>query len=177
MSELTKEKIYKRELIAGGATGNNNLERIRSLAGGSAFENIKDKNGNPRFIEGDLTLLLTPELMEAYGATVLYSKWSLSGTHLMIVACVSFSKETKQSGSIQMFKVNLPDWIKEKLVPIFSTYLISRVLVPKYPNGNLSASLYSSNNEVTINLNNLIDNPITANCVARYQFDLLIDNE
>lgn len=34
MSELTKEKIYKKELIAGGATGNNNLERIRSLAGG-----------------------------------------------------------------------------------------------------------------------------------------------
>jgi len=36
MSELTKEKIYKKELIAGGATGNNNLERIRSLAGGGA---------------------------------------------------------------------------------------------------------------------------------------------
>lgn len=35
MSELTREKIYKKELIAGGATGNNNLERIRSLAGGS----------------------------------------------------------------------------------------------------------------------------------------------
>lgn len=34
MSELTKEKIYKKELIAGGATGNNNLERIRSLASG-----------------------------------------------------------------------------------------------------------------------------------------------
>ena len=34
MSELTKEKIYKKELIAGGATGNNNLERIRSLTGG-----------------------------------------------------------------------------------------------------------------------------------------------
>lgn len=34
MSELAKEKLYRKELIAGGATGNNNLERIRSLASG-----------------------------------------------------------------------------------------------------------------------------------------------
>lgn len=34
MSELTKEKIYKRELLKKGATGNNNLERIRSLQNG-----------------------------------------------------------------------------------------------------------------------------------------------
>lgn len=145
--------------------------------GGATLDDIVDSQGNKRFIEGDLTLLLTPEQMEEYGATVLYSKWSLSGTHLMIVACVSFSKATQQSGVITMFNVNLPDWIKGKLVPIFSTYLIGRVIVPKYPNGNLSASLYTSNNEVTINLNNLIDNPITANCVARYQFDFLIDSE
>lgn len=34
MSELTREKIYKNELIKAGATGNNNLERIRSLQNG-----------------------------------------------------------------------------------------------------------------------------------------------
>lgn len=34
MSELTKEKIYKNELEKVGGEGNNNLERIRSLAGG-----------------------------------------------------------------------------------------------------------------------------------------------
>ena len=34
MSELTKEKIYREELIKAGATGNNNLERIRSLQNG-----------------------------------------------------------------------------------------------------------------------------------------------
>ena len=34
MSELTREKIYKRELLKKGATGNNNLERIRSLQNG-----------------------------------------------------------------------------------------------------------------------------------------------
>lgn len=33
MSELTKEKIYKKELEKVGGEGNNNLERIRSLAG------------------------------------------------------------------------------------------------------------------------------------------------
>lgn len=35
MSELTKEKIYKKELEKVGGEGNNNLERIRSLGGGS----------------------------------------------------------------------------------------------------------------------------------------------
>lgn len=34
MSELTKEKIYKNELIKAGAEGNNNLARIRSLQNG-----------------------------------------------------------------------------------------------------------------------------------------------
>ena len=34
MSELTREKIYKRELLKKGATGNDNLERIRSLQNG-----------------------------------------------------------------------------------------------------------------------------------------------
>lgn len=38
MSELTKEKIYKRELLKKGATGNNNLERIRSLQNGGGGE-------------------------------------------------------------------------------------------------------------------------------------------
>ena len=51
MSELTKEKIYKKELEKGGGEGNNNLERIRSLAGAGALEDIVDKNGNARFIE------------------------------------------------------------------------------------------------------------------------------
>lgn len=46
MSELTKEKIYRNELIKAGATGNNNLERIRSLqnggGGGTPKEEIKE---------------------------------------------------------------------------------------------------------------------------------------
>lgn len=40
MSELTREKIYKRELLKKGATGNNNLERIRSIKkGGEVVDN------------------------------------------------------------------------------------------------------------------------------------------
>lgn len=47
MSELTKEKIYKSELIKAGATGNNNLERIRSLAGGGGSSNVKHSKTEP----------------------------------------------------------------------------------------------------------------------------------
>lgn len=54
MSELTKEKVYKKELIKAGAEGNNNLERIRSLqnGGGSSqkyiVEKVGEDNGNRR---------------------------------------------------------------------------------------------------------------------------------
>ncbi len=53
MSELTKEKIYRNELIKAGATGNNNLERIRSLqnggGGGTPKEEIKEISNLPYY--------------------------------------------------------------------------------------------------------------------------------
>lgn len=55
MSELTKEKIYREELIKAGATGNNNLERIRSLQNGGGGggdtpkEEIKEISSLPYF--------------------------------------------------------------------------------------------------------------------------------
>ncbi len=70
MSELTKEKIYKKELIAGGATGNNNLERIRSLAGGSGgnkkyiVEKIGEDNGKRRI---DFTTLAVSNNIFSFG--------------------------------------------------------------------------------------------------------------
>ena len=147
-------------------------------SGSSTLDGIVDSKGNKRFIEGDLTLLLTPEEMERYGATIKYSKWSLSGTHLMIVACLSFTKATQQTPDIKMFAVNLPNWIKEKIKPVFDTYLISHIIAPKYPNGNLSSDLYiGRDNQITLNLTHLIDYDITANCTVRYQFDLLIDTD
>lgn len=45
MSELTREKIYKKELEKVGGEGNNNLERIRSLAGGSGGTLYKNRIG------------------------------------------------------------------------------------------------------------------------------------
>lgn len=55
------------------------IKKLENLLEGVAFEDIVDKNGNPRFIEGTIT----PETIS--GITFTYCKWSLSGTHLMIV--------------------------------------------------------------------------------------------
>lgn len=63
MSELTKEKIYKNELIKAGATGNNNLERIRSLqnggGGGTPKEEIKEISNLP-YYEGVVKAAVAP---------------------------------------------------------------------------------------------------------------------
>ena len=45
------------------------------------FENIVDKDGHKRFIEGDITF------ENITGVSKVYGKWSLSGNHLMIVIC------------------------------------------------------------------------------------------
>ena len=59
------------------------------------LENIKDDNGKFRFIEG------TPIPTTTTGVTYSYSKWSLSGTHLMIVIVATGVNGTVcQNGSI-----------------------------------------------------------------------------
>lgn len=41
MSELAKEKLYRKELIKAGATGDNNVARIRSLSGGGSGKKVE----------------------------------------------------------------------------------------------------------------------------------------
>ena len=52
------------------------------------IENIYDEDEHKRFIEGDLTL----QTIE--GVSFSYGKWSLSGTHLMVVIAGSIANET-----------------------------------------------------------------------------------
>lgn len=83
------------------------------------MENIKDSSGHNRFIEGTLTPLENPT-----GLTFSYLKWSLSGTHLIIVLAGTIEANT----SITPFKFggslnNLPSWIYDKLIPYYSSYI------------------------------------------------------
>ena len=79
-----------------------------------ALESLKDTNGRNRFIEGTNESLL-PE-----GLTLKYSKWSLSGSHLMIVFC--FANEGNTDITIptftRLFDTTLPEWVFNKIYPI-----------------------------------------------------------
>ena len=83
------------------------------------FEDIVDKDGHARFIEGDIDLAATtPE-----GVTKVYGKWSLSGSHLMIVLAGVIADGTTIGGAIWA-KVNMPSWIINKIYPIFSNKVV-----------------------------------------------------
>ena len=84
------------------------------------FENIVDKNGDLRFIEEDI------ETETIEGVTFTYAKWSLSGTHLMIVICGNVASGTAVSANTKICDIELPDYIKDKISTIYSTWVASK---------------------------------------------------
>lgn len=138
-----------------------------------AFENIVDKDGHPRFIEGDITLLDTvPE-----GLTASYGKWSLSGSHLMFVLAGEIANTTAISGQ-NIAEITFPQWIYDKIVPIVG----QTVEYKSFPAFNSSLTQQT----LAITLRKGSDNKIIIYNVSftasddrfyRINFDLLIDNE
>ena len=135
------------------------------------FEDIVDKDGHPRFIEGDV-VLKNP----ITGVEMLYGKWSLSGTHLMIVACLSVADTTTITyGSI--IELTLPEWVHNKIAPLYSQAVDTKNFNAFASNGtsqNVASYLLKvSNNKLEIETGFTA----TADRVIRYAYDLLIDTE
>ena len=78
--------------------------------GGATLDDIVDSKGNKRFIEGEGT----PATIT--GMTITYNKWSLSGTHLMLVLAGTFDNDVSATATLVSFE--LPEWILNKIVPI-----------------------------------------------------------
>ena len=76
------------------------------------FEHIVDKDGHKRFIEGDITMETITGVTQSYG------KWSLSGSHLMIVLCASIENAASITAGTTLARIAIPAWIHEKLVPM-----------------------------------------------------------
>ena len=154
---------------------------IRSLAVNSVekkedlevFENIVDKDGHKRFIEGDITI------NELTGVTQTYGKWSLSGTHLMIVVGLVIASGSSLTDETNIATINLPDWIKDKLQPLISTYVSFATAVGE--NENWSAvsipTAIKKSNEVVTLYKVGGTTTATATTYVRFQYDFLIDNE
>lgn len=79
---------------------------------------LVDANGNDRFIEGPITLAEGQTQIE-----VSFGKWSLSGTHLMLVIAGQIKASSSFSDYDALFDIELPSWILDKIIPVKSTYV------------------------------------------------------
>lgn len=133
-----------------------------------------DVSARPLIVEADGTGL------EQKGVTISYCKWSLSGTHLMMVCAGTIANTTVIANNAAIATYNLPDYILNKIYPVWaSTRLEMKTisfLADDWTSQNAYITLTIGTNNLTINLTsgNLT---LTANRAFRIQFDLLIDNE
>ena len=148
------------------------LEEQASKNGIKVFEDIKDKDGHQRFIEGDI------DVVEQTGVSYSYKKWSLSGTHLMLVICKRIENGTTTAGGFNA-EVTLPEWITEKIVPLTQSGLLENKRFTGWndtstANTDFSFSLYKDSGKLK-----LYNSAVTSadNYNIRIVFDLLIDNE
>ena len=134
------------------------------------FESIVDKNGNKRFIEGTLdTETIT-------GVTFTYAKWSLSGSHLMIVLAGTIADETTLSFATWAVLDGLPDWVKDKIVPTFSDiveYKAINAYADDWTSQGLAFVLVKGEE---ISIVQSISDTFAIDGAFRLAFDLLIDN-
>ena len=137
------------------------------------IDSLVGNNGENRFIEGEINLASTvPE-----GLTKIYGKWSLCGTHLMLVLCLNATNGTAITESRITDYIPLPSWILDRIYPVWSTHIIRQSLswyasnsatqVQSFMLDKTSSGLYFYVSALTLNTDKAI----------RVQFDLLIDDE
>lgn len=138
------------------------------------MENIVDSKGNKRFIEGEGTTASTT------GLNGVYVKYSLSGTHLMIVAAGNMEAGTTLVPYSSLFTFTLPKYIFDKIVPIWGNYIEAKSFVIRDEDGgntiSLSTALYKAT-ENRIQIWDLSNLTLTSKKVFRLQYDILIDND
>ena len=145
-------------------------------AGIKIYEDIKDKDGHARFIEGDIDI---SEYLPA-GVSKTYGKWSLSGSHLLIVLGLELANATALTNGTYIATINLPSWIKEKIVPLWGGVNINAVNFTCWADDWTSQTLRinlvkTSGNDINLYAGGALT--LTANRSVRVSYDLLIDND
>lgn len=151
-------------------------EEIEKLSKETAkdISTLVDSAGNPRFVEGNIT----PETIT--GLTFTYCKWSLSGTHLMIVLAGSCENVTLTNNAT-FAEITLPEFIMDKIYPLTSQGRVSHATLNNYYDYSYRSSCILSLVKDT-NILRVIgwgiggSSTLTAG-TFRIQFDLLIDSE
>ena len=150
-------------------SGDVNIAGTLTANAAKIFEEITDKDGHKRFIEGNLTIETIA------GVTQTYGKWSLSGSHLMLVIAGSIDNGTVLA-SIILCKAVLPEWIVQKIVPIASN-IIANITFDVYAADSTKQTLKTSLLKIADEIRIYTSMTATANRYFRIQYDLLIDNE
>lgn len=137
------------------------------------MENIKDLNGNLRFIDFELT-------NNTYtGVEFTYSKASLSGTHLMIVLAGSLDVGVSFANLDILSYVTLPDFINSKIYQVFSDVIYlndAKAYDDAWYSIDLKVALSKTADGICIKNIGAVTNTDTLK-KFRIQFDLLIDAE
>lgn len=141
------------------------------------MSNIVDSHGNSRFVEGDITM----NTFE--GVTQTYGKWSLSGTHLMIVLVFTADANTELPSNRSLARIPLPQFILDKIKPLDKGEYVDTKLFNMRGKDNWWQATYNLNilinkasNYVFLSTTSVIPT-ITNDCTVRIQFDLIIDSE
>lgn len=131
-----------------------------------------DVAARPLILEGDGTYKTLS------GLTVSYCKWSLSGTHLMMVCAGSIADTTTlTTGNIATFP--LPEWILNKIYPVWSNIYIEKkdikLIADNFTEQTVTGILSKGSTSISVYITNAVT--LTAKRSFRMQYDLLIDNE
>lgn len=132
---------------------------------------LVDKDGNNRFVEGNLTEVTMD------GVTYTYKKWSLSGTHLMFVACGTIASGKKFIGGGDLFKAEIPSWMLEKVQPTMNaliSYGSFSAVDSNYSSTQVSIYFDKKTNHILCGVSSE-SSEFTADANFRIEFDLLID--
>lgn len=161
-------------IFTGDVNINGNLTVTGNIINGIKLSQIVDSQARPRFIEGDLSM------QTVEGITFTYGKWSLSGTHLMIVLAGDVAENTMLANGVIYASANLPTWVLNKIIPLYANVGVSAKTVEFYAdNWQSQTAKFSLTKTSNINLRILKTGNETIQTAShfRIEFDLLIDTD
>lgn len=147
-----------------------------NLVSQNNLSSIVDNQGNYRFVEGNFTM------DEIEGVTQTYGKWSLSGTHLMIVLCFDVNNGVEFTSSDDFASItNIPQWIMDKIVSVFGYGGIVRQAVNFYSKTTTAsqsgAVILFKDTATKLIIHNSTGLTMSDDRAVRIAFDLLIDTD
>ena len=150
---------------------------ITTANGFVAVEADGDVSTRPLIVEGDGAKdSSTPE-----GVTLTYCKWSLSGTHLMIVCAGNVANATEIANDSYLAVYPLPKFILDKIYPVWDSRNIENktttFIADNWGTQTASITLVKTSTALGIRKTGGGTFTLTANRAFRIQFDLVIDTD